>query len=91
MRPLYESVFGWKIQKWDGPVEYWMVTTGNEGEPADRTAIAPEICRKAAGTMSSEESAEMRLGGPLTTVARLRATAFYKLGPNRAVERLRRS
>jgi hypothetical protein len=21
-------VFGWKIQKWDGPVDYWLVSTG---------------------------------------------------------------
>jgi len=34
LRPFYESVFGWKIQKWEGgPVEYWTVTTGNEAEP----------------------------------------------------------
>jgi uncharacterized protein len=25
-------VFGWKFQKWDGPMEYWMVTTGDEKE-----------------------------------------------------------
>jgi predicted enzyme related to lactoylglutathione lyase len=29
---FYESVFGWKVQKWDGPQDYWMVTTGEEGE-----------------------------------------------------------
>lgn len=27
---FYRSVFGWKIEKWEGPVEYWMVTTGEE-------------------------------------------------------------
>ena len=30
---FYREVFGWKIEKWEGPVEYWMVTTGEEGEP----------------------------------------------------------
>jgi predicted enzyme related to lactoylglutathione lyase len=29
---FYEQVFGWKIQKWDGPMEYWLVTTGETGE-----------------------------------------------------------
>ena len=33
VRPFYEGVFGWKIQKWDGPIEYWTVTTGGESEP----------------------------------------------------------
>lgn len=30
---FYESVFGWKSMKWDGPMPYWLVTTGPEGEP----------------------------------------------------------
>jgi predicted enzyme related to lactoylglutathione lyase len=25
---FYRSVFGWKIHKWDGPVDYWIVDTG---------------------------------------------------------------
>ncbi len=29
---FYTSAFGWQIQKWDGPQEYWLVDTG-EGEP----------------------------------------------------------
>ena len=34
VRPFYENVFGWKIQRWSGgPMEYWTVTTGNEEEP----------------------------------------------------------
>jgi hypothetical protein len=27
-REFYEKVFGWKFQKWDGPMNYWMITTG---------------------------------------------------------------
>lgn len=30
---FYESVFGWKAMKWDGPMPYWLVTTGPEGSP----------------------------------------------------------
>ena len=30
---FYGKVFGWKFDKWPGPMEYWMVTTGKEGEP----------------------------------------------------------
>ncbi|MGA2760104.1 MAG: VOC family protein [Candidatus Cybelea sp.] len=26
---FYSSIFGWKIFKWDGPVEYWLVQTGD--------------------------------------------------------------
>jgi len=30
---FYEEVFGWRIEKWDGPMEYWLVMTGPEDEP----------------------------------------------------------
>ncbi len=30
---FYKKVFGWKIEKWDGPQEYWLLNTGEEGEP----------------------------------------------------------
>lgn len=30
---FYEKVFGWKIEKWKGPVDYWLITTGKEKEP----------------------------------------------------------
>jgi len=30
---FYQKVFGWKVNKWDGPMEYWMVSTGAEGAP----------------------------------------------------------
>jgi uncharacterized protein len=31
---FYSSVFGWKITKWDGPIDYWLVATG-EGPGID--------------------------------------------------------
>ena len=30
---FYRGLFGWGIQKWDGPVEYWVITTGNPEDP----------------------------------------------------------
>jgi len=30
---FYEDVFGWKFQKWDGPMDYWLIMTGDEKEP----------------------------------------------------------
>jgi hypothetical protein len=30
---FYARVFGWKAQKWDGPIDYWLLVTGEEGEP----------------------------------------------------------
>jgi predicted enzyme related to lactoylglutathione lyase len=30
---FYREVFGWKFDKWEGPLDYWLVTTGDEREP----------------------------------------------------------
>jgi len=30
---FYRKAFGWKIEKWPGPMDYWMVTTGPEETP----------------------------------------------------------
>jgi predicted enzyme related to lactoylglutathione lyase len=46
---FYERAFGWKIEKWDGPEDYWLVTTGDSGQPGINGAITrrssfPVIC-----------------------------------------------
>ena len=35
---FYHELFGWKITKWDGPVDYWLVSTGEQG-PGIESAI----------------------------------------------------
>ena len=30
---FYTDVFGWKIKKWEGPLDYWLATTGPEDQP----------------------------------------------------------
>ena len=32
---FYRNVFGWKIKKWEGPVDYWLVSTREEGQGID--------------------------------------------------------
>jgi hypothetical protein len=29
---FYEGLFGWKFTKWEGPMEYWIIATG-DGQP----------------------------------------------------------
>jgi uncharacterized protein len=36
---FYEKVFGWKIHKWEGPQDYWLATTGEQGTPGIDGAI----------------------------------------------------
>ena len=30
---FYQTVLGWEFQKWDGPMEYWMISTGPNEKP----------------------------------------------------------
>lgn len=30
---FYRDVFEWEIKKWEGPIEYWLITTGPEDQP----------------------------------------------------------
>lgn len=49
---FYDAVFGWRIAKWDGPVDYWLVTTGEEDEPG----INGAILRRMGGTPGDSDS-----------------------------------
>ena len=39
---FYQDVFEWGVHKWQGPMEYWLVMTG-EGEPGIDGAIYPRL------------------------------------------------
>jgi predicted enzyme related to lactoylglutathione lyase len=30
---FYETLFDWTFQKWEGPMDYWLVTTGPDSQP----------------------------------------------------------
>lgn len=36
---FYGTVFGWQIARWEGPVDYWLVTTGSDEEAGINGAI----------------------------------------------------
>ena len=40
---FYEKAFGWTITKWEGPFDYWLVTTGSDDEPGINGAITPRM------------------------------------------------
>ena len=40
-RKFYGDIFGWTFQKWDGPMPYWLVTTGQNGEPGIDGGLMP--------------------------------------------------
>jgi len=59
---FYEDVFGWKIKKWEGPFDYWMITTGEEEETGINGAIMTkemgEMVRNTIGVDSFDKYAE---------------------------------
>ena len=43
---FYEDVFGWKFQKWKGPMDYWLIMTGDEREPGIDGGLGYDIIKK---------------------------------------------
>ena len=38
---FYSNVFGWKFNKWAGPMDYWVISTGQAGEPGIDGGLMP--------------------------------------------------
>ncbi|MEP6569749.1 MAG: VOC family protein [Acidobacteriota bacterium] len=38
---FYEKIFGWTFQKWEGPMEYWLVMTGPDSQPGINGGLVP--------------------------------------------------
>jgi hypothetical protein len=30
---FYRKAFGWKVEKWEGPTDYWLISTGDPEQP----------------------------------------------------------
>ena len=40
---FYQELFGWKFEKWDGPMEYWIAKTGDEKQPGINGGLAKRM------------------------------------------------
>lgn len=38
---FYSTVFGWKFTKWAGPMDYWLISTGDPKEPGIDGGLMP--------------------------------------------------
>jgi predicted enzyme related to lactoylglutathione lyase len=74
---FYSSVFGWTIRKWEGPIEYYLVSTG-EGDgidgaivprlgdaPAPGAAVNAYVCTIPVPSIEDAISAVERAGGKI--------------------------
>ena len=54
VQPFYEDVFGWKFNKFEGgPIEYWLVTTGDDKEPGINGGMTRPREGQSSGTMNT--------------------------------------
>ncbi len=73
---FYTEVFGWKFEKWDGPMEYWMIMTG-EGPGIDGGMGLKEPQSSNANTIGVENLDE--------TLAKVEAQGGIVLAPKGAI------
>jgi len=62
---FYQDVFGWQFRKWDGPMTYWLITTGKEGECGIDGGMMP---RQAPGTSTVNTIGVESLDASLETI-----------------------
>ena len=52
---FYEKVLGWKVQKWDGAMDYWLLSTGEEGEAGIDGGLMKRDEQTPSGTVNTVE------------------------------------
>jgi uncharacterized protein len=74
---FYQKLFGWEITKWDGPMEYWLVKTGPDGQPGingglikrqgkiDGTAVIAYVCTVDVASVDAAVKKIGSLGGTM--------------------------
>ena len=40
---FYQNVFDWRVNKWEGPGNYWLIQTGTEDNPGVTGGVAARI------------------------------------------------
>lgn len=77
---FYSSVFEWDIQKWNGPMEYWLVTAGIDEEdgingailrrttekPDDKSAVSAYVCTISIDNIEETIKLVLENGGKVT-------------------------
>jgi len=91
---FYEKVFGWTFQKWEGPIEYWLIITGHDSEPGinggllrrqgdiDGQAVIAYVCTIGVNdldaTMASVEANGGTVAVPKMPIPGMGWLAYYK-------------
>ena len=76
---FYTGLFGWEFKKWDGPMPYWLITTGPDSEPgingglmkrmgpppADMQAVNAYVCTTMVPNLDASVDKATATGGTL--------------------------
>ena len=74
VQPFYRDVFGWEFQKFEGgPIEYWLVTTGEDSEPGINGGITRPRPGQSPGTINT-----VAVGSLDQTIKKIELRAFDK-------------
>jgi predicted enzyme related to lactoylglutathione lyase len=53
VQPFYKNVFGWAFKKFEGPIEYWLVTTGPDKQPGINGGMTRPREGQSSGTLNT--------------------------------------
>ena len=74
---FYQAVLGWQFTKWEGPMPYWLVTTGPDNEPGingglmprrgqiDGTAVIAYVCTAQVDNLDNYVTKALAAGGTI--------------------------
>jgi predicted enzyme related to lactoylglutathione lyase len=85
---FYTDVFGWKFEKWNGPMDYWTITTGdsqpgiNGGlmrrhDPSQPVAVTVEVA-DLDGTLDAIKAAGGEIALPKMPIPGIGWLAYFK-------------
>jgi uncharacterized protein len=74
---FYAGLLGWQFKKWDGPADYWLITTGPATEPGinggllrrmgsaplNGAAVNAHVCTAAVANLDQSVPRAVELGG----------------------------
>jgi predicted enzyme related to lactoylglutathione lyase len=74
---FYSDLFSWEFTKWDGPMDYWLIKTGPEGQPGinggmvrrrgeiDGQAVIAYVCTIDVASLDQQVKAVVAKGGQI--------------------------
>ncbi|HYK53026.1 MAG TPA: VOC family protein [Candidatus Eremiobacteraceae bacterium] len=78
---FYSSAFGWKFDKWSGPFDYWVISTGADSERGIDGGMSP----RSAGATSSITISVTSIDDSLKKISDAGGTIVRPKGPIQGV------